>query len=111
MASNPNFKEPSYEEISARARTIWESRGRPEGQDDEIWLDAERELQRDAVVSNQEIATTRPARPSSGGANSRSPLGSTRRARRTDADEPTRTLANEIPGGNPMREPSADPDA
>lgn len=32
------------EEIARRAYAIWEERGRPEGQSDECWLEAEREL-------------------------------------------------------------------
>lgn len=36
--------DPSHDEITRRARSLWEERGRPEGQDDEIWLDAERSL-------------------------------------------------------------------
>ncbi len=30
--------------VSNRARVIWESRGRPAGKDDEIWLTAEQEI-------------------------------------------------------------------
>jgi len=36
--------DPSHDEISEHARSLWQSRGQPEGQDNEIWLDAEREL-------------------------------------------------------------------
>ncbi|HVO17717.1 MAG TPA: DUF2934 domain-containing protein [Anaeromyxobacter sp.] len=36
--------EPSYEEISQRARQIWESSGCQPGNDLENWLRAEREL-------------------------------------------------------------------
>lgn len=34
----------SQEDISQRARELWESYGRPEGRDTEIWLEAERQL-------------------------------------------------------------------
>jgi hypothetical protein len=36
--------DPSHDEISERARNLWQARGQPQGQDNEIWLDAEREL-------------------------------------------------------------------
>jgi quinol monooxygenase YgiN len=36
--------EPTCEEIAASARSLWEKRGRPSGQDDQIWLEAERRL-------------------------------------------------------------------
>jgi hypothetical protein len=35
---------PSRHEISARAEALWLKRGRPQGADDEIWLEAERQL-------------------------------------------------------------------
>ena len=34
----------SQEEISQRARELWERYGRPDGRDTEIWLEAERQL-------------------------------------------------------------------
>lgn len=34
----------SQEDISQRARELWEHYGRPEGRDTEIWLEAERQL-------------------------------------------------------------------
>jgi hypothetical protein len=37
----------SHEEISKRARQIWEQRGRPAGQENEHWLQAERELRQE----------------------------------------------------------------
>ncbi|HWA10052.1 MAG TPA: DUF2934 domain-containing protein [Opitutaceae bacterium] len=35
---------PSYDEISARAREIWQEQGSPRDRDEAIWLQAEREL-------------------------------------------------------------------
>ena len=35
---------PSDDEISARAYALWQQRGRPDGQQETIWFDAEREL-------------------------------------------------------------------
>lgn len=40
----PRSRIPSEEEISARARQIWQDRGRPSDRDLEIWVEAEREL-------------------------------------------------------------------
>ena len=36
------------EEISQRAERLWQERGRPSGQDDAIWLEAESQLQAEA---------------------------------------------------------------
>jgi hypothetical protein len=37
-------RNPTHEDISAAAQLLWIEKGRPEGQDDEIWLEAERRL-------------------------------------------------------------------
>src|SRR4051812_24285892 len=37
---------PTHEDITQRARELWESKGSPQGQDDEIWLEAEQQLSR-----------------------------------------------------------------
>ncbi len=39
------------ESIAQRAQAIWESQGRPEGHDVENWLQAERDLQLEAMKS------------------------------------------------------------
>jgi hypothetical protein len=36
----------SKEQISARARELWEQHGRPAGRDEEFWLQAESELRK-----------------------------------------------------------------
>ena len=38
---------PTEEQIRRRAQEIWEQAGKPEGRDEEIWHQAERELQQD----------------------------------------------------------------
>jgi Protein of unknown function (DUF2934) len=35
---------PTHDEIAQRARQIWQDKGSPGGRDDEIWLEAERDL-------------------------------------------------------------------
>jgi len=35
---------PTHEQISRRAEELWEQYGRPSGRDEEIWLEAERQL-------------------------------------------------------------------
>lgn len=37
----------THEEIARRAHALWDQRGRPEGQEVEHWLTAERELKRE----------------------------------------------------------------
>ncbi len=55
----------THAEISTRAQVIWEQRGRPRGVDDEIWLEAERQLSfrpghgGDLHESEEEIEDTR----------------------------------------------------
>jgi hypothetical protein len=39
----------THEEISKRAREIWEREGRPEGRDKEHWLQAEAELRNESL--------------------------------------------------------------
>jgi len=41
----------THEEISKRAREIWEREGRPQGRDKEHWLQAETELRQQAMRS------------------------------------------------------------
>ncbi len=47
---------PSHSEIATQAQIIWELRGRPEGQDQAIWLTAEQELRYDRKLN---VAATR----------------------------------------------------
>jgi hypothetical protein len=47
---------PTHSEIATQAQIIWELRGRPEGQDQDIWLTAEQELRYDRKLN---IAATR----------------------------------------------------
>ena len=42
-------RQPTHDEVTARAREIWENRGRPQGQDLSIWLEAERKLLSGAI--------------------------------------------------------------
>jgi hypothetical protein len=37
---------PTHDEISSRARTLWEAKGHPAGRDEEIWLEAEAQLRK-----------------------------------------------------------------
>jgi hypothetical protein len=70
--------DPSHDEISRHAYSLWEQRGRPDGRDTDIWLDAERELGRPA-------ASTRSA-----STNSASPIEKARKAQRRLVAEDTR---------------------
>jgi hypothetical protein len=67
-----NFRQPSHDEISTKAREIWESYGRPAGRDEEIWLEAERQLQPQSAQNAPAAATeTAPASPPSSGSTAR----------------------------------------
>ncbi len=65
---------PTHEEIAARAREIWLSRGSPEGCDEAIWLQAEQEL----LALRR--ATTTPAKPA------RATSRGSRKTRSTDSN-------------------------
>lgn len=43
---------PSHQEITQRAREIWEQSGSPDGRDTDIWLEAERQLSLGTEESN-----------------------------------------------------------
>jgi hypothetical protein len=49
LSASTTAQPPTHEEISRRAQELWEKYGRPEGRDEDIWLEAERELQRNAT--------------------------------------------------------------
>jgi quinol monooxygenase YgiN len=53
---------PNYEEISALARSLWEKRGCPSGQDDQIWLEAERRLRNGESDRDEEKSFADPKR-------------------------------------------------
>lgn len=102
--NNPAQKQnpPSYEDISRRARELWEIRGQPAGQDDAIWLEAERELRRQAApaTATQPPGSSRPAatpKPSS-------------RLQRREAEELRGKGAEVSTRGSAMREPDDGPD-
>lgn len=40
----PASLRPSHDEIAGRARQLWSDYGQPVGRDEEIWLEAERQL-------------------------------------------------------------------
>jgi len=42
MSTRPNPL--THDDIARHARQLWQDRGRPEGQDQELWLEAERQL-------------------------------------------------------------------
>src|SRR5690554_2333099 len=47
-------KDPTGAEIRDRARQLWENRGRPQGEDEVLWLEAERELREASRADLQE---------------------------------------------------------
>ena len=55
----------TQEEISTRARALWEEKGRPSGVDTEIWLEAEKKLAADSPSSREEKPFADPKVPTS----------------------------------------------
>ncbi|HRE81171.1 MAG TPA: DUF2934 domain-containing protein [Opitutaceae bacterium] len=50
----------THEEISQQAQKLWHERGKPVGQDDEIWLEAERQLGQKNTQANEASSKTLP---------------------------------------------------
>lgn len=99
--------DPSHDEITERARSLWEERGRPEGQDTSIWLDAETELRRRSAQSS---ASGAPASTGSAGPNSTPPMEKPRRAQRRNVDENTpRSFSSAPETRSPVRTPKVNP--
>ena len=61
-AGTSSRPDPTYEEIAASARLLWEKRGRPSGQDDQIWLEAERRLRKGESDRDEENSLAGPKR-------------------------------------------------
>lgn len=53
---------PTHEEISLRAREIWNAESQPSGRDNEIWLAAEQQLQNKGRVLSPAPRSARPKR-------------------------------------------------
>jgi len=45
---------PSHDEIATRAEALWREKGCPQGCDDELWLEAERQLCRSPDLEGKE---------------------------------------------------------
>jgi hypothetical protein len=50
-AATATLTAPTREQIAIRARKIWELRGCPQGRDEQIWLEAEKQLKEEAERS------------------------------------------------------------
>ncbi len=47
---------PTHDQIAARAQSLWREMGQPESRDEEIWLEAERQLRRTPTARRFERA-------------------------------------------------------
>lgn len=69
-------RQPTHDEISQKAKELWENYGRPSGRDEEIWFEAERALQ--SPASNPALQPTTDTTPPPARSNaSRSASGAT----------------------------------
>ena len=79
-AVNPGsdfFPQPTHDAISRRAEELWKKYECPNGRDEEIWLEAEQQLQHEASAAKAKPVTERPVRRTSsrvGGGGSASPI-------------------------------------
>lgn len=71
----------THEDISKRAREIWEREGRPEGRDMEHWLQAEAEL-REGTIAQADSESVQTAVMQSHAANGQQETSRKRTARR-----------------------------
>jgi len=77
--ASPNSGYVSHELITQRARELWETLGCPEGRDEEIWLQAERELRATAPTSTPDAPSLEPSKaPASPRKSSRPPKAAAR---------------------------------
>lgn len=56
-----NQARPTHEQVALRAELLWKARGSPSGRDEEIWLEAERQLfdeARELIVDTPAAAKT-----------------------------------------------------
>jgi hypothetical protein len=49
---------PTEDDVRARAHALWELAGKPEGQREEFWREAERELSVDPAINVEESSDT-----------------------------------------------------
>lgn len=88
QSSSRTATPPTHEQISRLAHELWEKRGQPAGRDDDIWLEAEKQLHEAyessngrtgsgaAAVPESSLAKSSSASPSSGSSSSRNGGGS-----------------------------------
>ncbi len=76
-STSPGATQPTHDEISQKARELWENYGRPAGRDEEIWFEAERALQGPANTPAAESSTKDITPPPPRAASSRSAGGAT----------------------------------
>ncbi|MDX2185850.1 MAG: DUF2934 domain-containing protein [Opitutaceae bacterium] len=86
-AGTPNLRtRPLHEEISERARDLWQRYGQPEGRDEEIWLEAERQLLgADSLVNNADGAVSAKQLEGAAPMQTSTPEGGERRDRGNEA--------------------------
>lgn len=53
----------THEAIAERARQLWQRKGGPQGQDDQIWREAEGELLRDRIIIEDYRRNGKPVLP------------------------------------------------
>ena len=80
---------PTHEEISLCAEKIWQDYDRPTGRDDDIWLEAERQLTAKSVHSPS-ITTEHAASPTLGEGHSAHALAEKASEKRKEALAPQR---------------------
>ena len=80
-SSSSRREKPSHQEIAERARALWNGYGCPSGRDEQIWLEAERQL----IGTDSEAGIVRSSRTS---AETTAPkTGGGRRVVRNDEEE------------------------
>jgi hypothetical protein len=92
--------EPNHDEISRHAEELWRQRGSPQGRDDEIWLEAERNLKRREAAGNPRFPDIAEPSPRQSPGLSGSP--------RSDTDSRGRTGSRPLGDGKLVRDKTRD---
>jgi len=102
MNSSDTVSKPSHEQVALRAELLWKAKGTPSGQDEQIWLEAERQLYDEAKEVFSNSAASTPSSVTSSTHRSSSPLTSTQPAASSNSaakTQPSASVASEKMSG------------
>lgn len=90
----------THEQISARAQSIWNAEGRPEGRDEAIWLQAEKQLYDEARETIPQSSES-PIAPPAGGPQSSGAKQNSASSQTVSASAQSEQMTGRNPATNP----------